>query len=299
MTVTKHWLHISSIFITCFVVMAAAVLEPDHVRAASNEANPMTFAIVRSSKLGCEPNCPQWIAAEGTITGATAVQFEKKLEKLGNLRLPVVINSPGGDMHAAIEMGRMIRKRQLSTGVGITRYEGCNPANKTCKLPKLQKGVYRGIARDESSFCFSACPLVLAGGIERIAGPSALLGVHQARTTYYQEKISYRETYRIVNGKKKLISRKITGRKRIKYYEKIGLDKRLRGILVPYLKQMGISEELLVEMEMAPPSSMNVPVLWKDARMGLITSIFPLVAITGNNNCSPPKNAPNCVLLKP
>jgi hypothetical protein len=281
------------------MAMAVTVLDLAQARAESNKVNPMTFVIVRSSKPGCEPNCPQWIAAEGEITGATAGQFKAVLAKLGDLKLPVVINSPGGDLRSAIDMGRMIRKRQLSTGVGFTQYEGCRPADKTCKLPKSQKGVYRGIALDEEAYCFSACPLVLAGGIERIAGPSAILGVHQVRTTGFQERITYRETFRIVNGKKKVTGRKIVGRKKIKTYEKVGLDKRLRGMLVPYLKQMGVSEVFLVEMEMAPPSSMNVPVLWKNTKMGLTTSIFPLVALTGNSNCSPPKNAPHCVLLKP
>jgi hypothetical protein len=279
------------------VPLAWAAPSKPSQKAESPKIASMSFVIVRSSKPGCEPNCPEWIAAEGEISSATPQRFKAVLARLGKTQLPVVLNSPGGDVGAAMQLGRMIRKHKLNTGVGYTKYEGCAPTDKACKAPKEWRGVYRGLALDDTGYCFSACPLVLAGGVERLAGPSTLVGVHQVRTKGFQQRITYRETYRMVRGKKKVISRKVVKNEKVKQIDKIGLDKRLRGMLVPYLAEMGISKDFLVEMEKAPPSSINIPGLVKIDEMGLITSRFPLTALTGNSNCEAPKTAPNCVLV--
>ena len=50
--------------------------------------SPMTFAIVRSAVTGCEPNCPQWISAEGQIMPGSAGQFRKILNKRANCACP-------------------------------------------------------------------------------------------------------------------------------------------------------------------------------------------------------------------
>lgn len=92
---------------------------------------PMIFAIVRSGTIGCEPNCPQWISAEGQIMPGSASQFRKILKQAGKLRLPVVITSPGGDVEAALAIGQMIRQRKLDVLVGWTLFTGCNPTAKT------------------------------------------------------------------------------------------------------------------------------------------------------------------------
>src|SRR5690348_1002266 len=61
---------------------------------------PMRFVIVRSHEAGCEPNCPQWISAEGEVTPQTPALFKKFLKQVGKNRLPVLINSLGGDVEA-------------------------------------------------------------------------------------------------------------------------------------------------------------------------------------------------------
>ena len=105
---------------------------------------PMKVVIVRSSEAGCEPVCPEWIMAEGEITTATPGVFRKALKQMGKRKLPVIIRSPGGQVNAALEIGRMIRKAKLDVAVGWTKYSGCAPADKTCTLPKERKGLYGG-----------------------------------------------------------------------------------------------------------------------------------------------------------
>jgi hypothetical protein len=84
----------------------------------------------------------------GAIEEGDAARFAKALEGekgVTTLRL----NSPGGSVQDALEIGRTIRAARLET-----RLEAVD-------------------------VCFSACPYVLAGGRERHVHPDAQVGVHQ------------------------------------------------------------------------------------------------------------------------
>jgi hypothetical protein len=89
------------------------------------------------------------LIAIGTIRPGTAKVFAAEIEKRGGYVKSVVLHSPGGSVSDAIEMGRLIRQKQFATEVESGRY------------------------------CASSCPLVFAGGVERRAGESAAIGVHQ------------------------------------------------------------------------------------------------------------------------
>ena len=255
----------------------------------------MTAVIVRSSGPGCEPLCPEWIALEGEITSGSPAVVRKALKLAGKKKLPVVINSPGGRMNAAMDIGRMIRKAKLDVAVGWVRYDGCKPTEKSCKLPKEQKGVYRGVAYHGRAFCNSACPLVLSGGIRRLSGIWAYVGVHEVRTTYVQERITYRERYRIVNGKKKVISRKVVSRKPQKTTQKDGIDKRLRKTLGAYYKEMGISVAMIDDMLKAPHVSIYQLSLDRQMELQLVTSRDNVDVMTASQVCLPGMAAANCV----
>ena len=218
---------------------------------------PMVFAIVRSGTVGCEPNCPQWISAEGQIMPGSASQFRKILKQAGKLRLPVVITSPGGDVEAALAIGQMIRQRKLDVLVGWTLFTGCNPTAKTCKLPKAQKGVYAGLAMTSRGYCLSACPFILASGQKRILGAGAFLGVHEITTQPITQRIRYNETYRMVNGKKKVLSRKVVSRKNIIGKPTTKLSKSFDKKLKAYLNTMGVSLAMLDLLRLAPPSAIH------------------------------------------
>src|SRR5438552_2792022 len=123
--------------------VAAAAAMAKHSQLTGFGA-PMRFAIVRSNVEGCEPNCPQWISAEGAITQETPALLRKILKQAGKDRLPVLINSVGGDVDASLAMGDIIRANRLDVGVGWTFFAGCMPTSLACKLPEQQRGVYRG-----------------------------------------------------------------------------------------------------------------------------------------------------------
>jgi hypothetical protein len=173
------------------------------------------------------------LIAEGRITETTATEFDKALALAdGSVRV-VLLSSSGGSVTGAVALGRKIRKAGLD--VVVARQ-------------------VKGVVTTKRAFCNSACPLVLAAGVERYVPTGSFIGVHQVKTSWTQDKIVYRETYRMVNGKKKIISRKVVSRTHDKSYTTVGLYKGLRKTLSTYLKDMGVSLELLTLMEKAKPS---------------------------------------------
>jgi hypothetical protein len=102
-------------------------------------AKPMTFELVGGGRL----------LATGTITPGISEKFAAEVARRGDYIRTVVLNSPGGSVNDALAMGRLIRDKKFATEV---------EAGKTCA---------------------SSCPLLFAGGVERRAGDTAVIGVHQ------------------------------------------------------------------------------------------------------------------------
>lgn len=220
-------------------------------------AAPMRVVIVRNSSSKCEPSCPQWIDAEGEITTATPQAFRKAFKRMGKAKLPIIIRSPGGSIEAALQIGKMLRERSLTIAVGYTRFTSCSPADPACKLPTESKGIYNGNIEEEQAFCNSACPMLMAGGTTRLASYLTSVGVHQPKITWTRQNLRYREFYRIVKGKKKVISRTLVGRINLKDKVTFGLNPRLRKTLAIYYASMGIDLAILDETAKAKFEDMN------------------------------------------
>ncbi len=97
-----------------------------------------------------ESNGVPVIVANGTIETGTAEEFARFDAKHGERARYVFLVSNGGVGGEAMDMARTIRERGLKT---VVPREG---------------------------YCLSACPLVLAGGLERVVYPDAWLGLHRA-----------------------------------------------------------------------------------------------------------------------
>jgi hypothetical protein len=89
------------------------------------------------------------LIATGTVVPGAADAFASEVAKRGSYVKTVVLHSPGGSVQDALKIGRLIRERKFNTEVRDGRY------------------------------CASSCPLMFAGGVERIAWPKAAIGVHQ------------------------------------------------------------------------------------------------------------------------
>ena len=158
---------------------AAASAEPDGPVIAVEP--PMQVYLVRSAQRGCEPQCPEWIAAQGKIEEGTTVRFRKVLRYIGDRKLPVLIDSSGGRVSEAFEIGRLIRAKGLDVVVSGTEIMPCAAADATCRQAEARK-VRLGLPQAAQSKCASACAFVLAAGTRRLVGSSAFVGLHRIRT---------------------------------------------------------------------------------------------------------------------
>ncbi len=102
-------------------------------------ARPMTFTLESGGVL----------AAEGSIDPGSAARFAAEIEARGEYVKTVSLNSPGGALDDAMAMAKLVRGRGIATQVA------------------------------DGAICASSCPLFLAGGLTRTAGPAAAVGVHQ------------------------------------------------------------------------------------------------------------------------
>ncbi len=121
------WWSLGLICLVSLLVMGHAAFAADANKSAPDLGPTMRFVVVRSNAPGCEPTCPEWISAEGTIEAGTPALFKRTLKTLGGRKLPIVVNSPGGNVDAALTLGRMIRKNKLDIAVGKTWFVGCWP----------------------------------------------------------------------------------------------------------------------------------------------------------------------------
>jgi len=135
----------------------------------------MRFVLVRGINPLCNPDCPEWISAEGTIAAGTADKLRQLLDTVGGRRLPVVINSPGGDVQAALAAGRLIRERRLDVAVARTDFLDCDPGAVGCVAAG---GLHSGLTIDDGAQCDAACAVMVAGGARRLVGADAHFLVH-------------------------------------------------------------------------------------------------------------------------
>ena len=102
----------------------------------------------------------------------TGAAFARAIADLRGRRLPVLVSSGGGALADAAAMGQLIRQKRLVVAVARTLIEKCPARASACPEPE-------GQAITGGAKCASACPFILAGGVERLVGPAAMVGVHQ------------------------------------------------------------------------------------------------------------------------
>ena len=252
----------------------------------------MRFIFARSSAVGCKTNCPEWISAEGAIVAGTPALLKRVLKKLGARKLPIIVNSPGGDVDAALQLGRIIRKNGLDIAIGKTEFSDCWPGTEGCGA-SFGKGVaYFGVASDGGAMCNSACPLMFAGGVRRVAGGWAYLGVHQITTTWFPSTKHFRTTYKTIRGKRyQVTTETITQGQSYKTYE---MGKGFARKISAYLKEMGVGQGVLQKMKATPASDIQRITLHDMLTMKLATSTDTVELFTGVVLCMGDKPAPNC-----
>lgn len=290
----RTWWSLRLICLVSLCVIGHAAFAAKTKKPVPDLGSTMRFVVVRSNAPGCEPTCPEWISAEGTIEAGTPALFKRTLKKLGGRKLPVIVDSPGGHVDAALALGRLIRKNKLDIAVGKTRFTGCQPDAKDCKENDGKGARYFGNPYANGAICNSACPLMFAGGIRRVVGQWAYLGVHQITTTYIRTKLQYRTTYRVVRGKKKIIDKKIVSRKNAGSYKTYEMSKAVEKRLAAYLKEMGVGLGVLETMKNTPASGIQQLAPYDMLQTNLVTSLDSLDLLTTPTICKATPVPANC-----
>lgn len=295
-TVARWWRGLAGLALVVAVAMAAFAAKAEDASdprtwdpkswylpgSSSDGFSEMRLIIARSSAVGCEPNCPEWISAEGAIAAGSPALLKRVLKKLGTRKLPIIVNSPGGDVDAALQLGRIIRKNRLDIAIGKTEFTDCWPGTEDCGASYGKGVAYFGVASDGGAMCNSACPLMFAGGVHRVVGSWAYLGVHQITTTYFPSTRRVRTTYQTIRGKRyQVTTETVTQGESYKTYK---MSKAFSRKISAYLREMGVGQGVLDRMKATPASDIRQISLADMLTMKLVTSsgsvdIFTLAGI--------------------
>lgn len=135
-------------------------------------ADDMSFRLVSvGDPARCQGGCPAVIAAEGEITDQTPAEFAEFVRSnigRANLHAIVFLDSPGGKVVAAMELGRIWRRLGVAAIVG--RANSAYPGSTTQFL---------------AARCLSACVYALIGAKKRVIPPVSIVGVH--RMFFYED----------------------------------------------------------------------------------------------------------------
>lgn len=157
------------VILSCFCVLPAlSIAQPIHLNPEKTEEPTATstsyggdVSILSTGDI-CQ-NCI-WLQLSGEITEQTANLIIATLRKNAFVQR-VHLDSPGGNLEAALELGRFIRSAGISTVVADS-FEAQNAEG-------------RFVYSVEPGTCASACVYLLAAGKDRSSITGSRIGVHQ------------------------------------------------------------------------------------------------------------------------
>lgn len=150
------------------------------------------------------------------LTGQIAPGDADRLRRELDLVAPVtvILNSSGGSVGDALELGRWLRAAGADT------------------------------ALTPSDICLSACPYILAGGVQRSVAPGAWVGVHQH---FFDRNLA------------------------LPAFLAVEDIQRGQGMVMAYLIEMGVDPAMMQAALMTPPDEIYLLLPEELARFGLIT----------------------------
>ncbi|MEP3675567.1 hypothetical protein [Sulfitobacter sp.] len=116
--------------------------DPD--RAVPGSREPLPERLTLTALAGGEA-----ILLEGTIANGDAARILRQINEMNTAPTRAILNSPGGSVQDALELGRALRLKGMDTEMR------------------------------SDDICYSACPYLLAAGTSRRVPEDAFVGVHQ------------------------------------------------------------------------------------------------------------------------
>lgn len=121
-------------------------------------AAPMAISVERKNDIDRMIEAPTTIFLSGDIEADTPYRLREALKGVKDHWVSVVLDSPGGNLMAGMEIGRILRSRKATITVG-SKAEPYKP---------------------KAGMCLSACSLAFLGGTYRYMAPGSVYGVHRA-----------------------------------------------------------------------------------------------------------------------
>lgn len=217
-----------------FATSLAAVSWPLTVAHAED----MSFQLVSVSRsAGCGSECPSVITAQGQITDSTPSEFLSFVQdNVGHADLHAVVflDSPGGKVVAAMELGRIWRRLGVAAVVGRA-----DPSSSSA-------------SQFLAGRCLSACVYALIGAKKRVVPAGSMVGIH--RMFFY-------------DGESGLWGDGSAGRR---HYD----DGGMKALLSHYTSRMGVSPELIAIAERISSDNLHILSRAEIARYHLATAKF-------------------------
>jgi hypothetical protein len=179
----------------------------------------MSFSLVSVGSPNCRGNCPQVISGQGQIDDGTAQSLVQFLQQNGGgAHRILLLDSPGGHVQAAMELGATIRR--LGMAVVVARPGG--------------RGAYDGNL--PPGICYSACVYALMGGKKRVVPPQSRVAVHRM--------YNYATNFDASQG----------GFVNERYYDDGGMRRKLSN----YARRMGVDSGLIESAERGSSDQVHV-----------------------------------------
>ncbi len=210
---------------------------------------PIVFYLAKGEPGACGPGCREWIAADGVIDPAAEPRLWELLRKLGNDRKPpVYFHSRGGSVTAALQIGRLMRARGLTVGVGRTVPATCNrdnPDDAACEALKRSGRELAAALDIAAGFCASSCSYTILGGAVRNIGAGAKVGIHDVFVAPTIR--TFDESGHIVDRPQAISAESARNSMAYTY-----------GMIGGYLNQMGIPLDLMKAAHAVGPKGLHI-----------------------------------------
>ncbi len=183
-------------------------------RLPARAGETMSFSLVSIASADCRGDCPQAISAQGQIDDGTAQNLVNFLQQNGGgARRVLLLDSPGGHVQAAMELGATIRRLGMAVVVA-------QPGDRLTYDGNFSSGI-----------CYSACVYALMGGTKRVIPPQSQVGLHRM--------YNYTTSFDVSQGG-------IVGERNFD-------DGGMRRKLSDYARRMGVDSSLVDLAERNPP----------------------------------------------
>ena len=98
----------------------------------------------------------------------------------------------------------------------------------------------------------------------------------------------------MVNGKRRIVEKKVVGRKSLGSYTTYEMNKAVERKLTAYFKEMGIDQSVVDVMKSTPASDIRQIALYDLLKSKLVTSLDSVDLLTAGKICTTVPAAANC-----